>query len=124
MIIVDTSVWIEFLRGHQPFQSDMLALIEERRIAVPDCVFGELLVGARDERERSLLLAYRDNLPVAGGEGLLIRAGLYAGREKLRDRGVGLIDAAILVAAVESGCPVWTLDGKLKCVLPGELVYR
>jgi predicted nucleic acid-binding protein len=123
MIIVDTSVWIEFLRGHPPYQSAMISLLEERRVPALDCIFGELLAGAKSERERSLLLSYRDFLPPLSDDRLFIRAGLHAGREKLKDRGVGLIDAAILVAALETGYPVWTLDGKLKGVMPGELVF-
>jgi len=37
---------------------------------------------------------------------------------------VGLIDACILVAAQETQSSIWTLDKKLKNVLPTDLVFE
>jgi predicted nucleic acid-binding protein len=65
MILVDTSVWVEFLKGHHPYLDQMKQLLEDREILAVEPVFGELLQGARDDRERRVLLDFWENLPKA-----------------------------------------------------------
>jgi predicted nucleic acid-binding protein len=68
MILVDTSAWIEFLRGTGSPICDEVDRLLSRRTAVPDPVVMEVLAGARNERHlhelrgllgRSSLLACR-----------------------------------------------------------------
>ncbi len=51
MILVDTSVWIEFLRGRRTAQADFLARLidEEENICICGMVLTEILQGIRDE---------------------------------------------------------------------------
>ncbi len=51
-LIVDTSVWIEFFRGQADYHDALLPLIEQGKVLALECIFGELLQGARGERER------------------------------------------------------------------------
>lgn len=54
MLVVDSSVWIDFFNGHQSAARQTLRrlLLEgEIRIVVPDLVFFEVLRGFRHERE-------------------------------------------------------------------------
>ena len=61
MILVDTSVWIDYLKGHQSLHTDTLdAGIVDGIVAIGDLIFLEILQGIRDDREyqmtrRSLL---------------------------------------------------------------------
>jgi hypothetical protein len=50
-------------------------------------------------------------------------AGLYAGEKKLFAKGVGLIDAYIVIASLKTNARVWTLDEKLNKVLHPQSVY-
>ncbi len=52
MIVVDTSVWIDFFRDADSWQVDTLAALveEDEGIALTDVVFTELLQGVRDDR--------------------------------------------------------------------------
>ncbi len=125
MILPDTTVWIEFFRGHEPFSTDLAKLLEDGQVVAVAWVFGEILQGTRDEMERATVLSYWENLPraPADSEDAWIQAGILSAEKKLASRGVGLIDAAIWVAARESGARVWTLDKKLERALPLELRF-
>ena len=123
MIIVDTSVWIEFLKGNEPIFRRMQALLENREIIALEPVFGELLQGAKNKRERQVITDYWKNTPRIDESELWIVAGLYAGEKKLFAKGVGLIDAYIVIASLKTNAQIWTLDEKLNKVLQPESVY-
>lgn len=60
MIVVDSSVLISFFRGHQNPAVEQLVRLETEKIPflLPGICFQEVLQGARDEREWSLLEEY------------------------------------------------------------------
>ena len=99
-------------------------LLEDGKALGLECVFGELLQGAKNARERDLILSYWDYLPRANLENVWIEAGRYSGEHKLVSKGVGLIDAVIIIAATRSNAKVWTLDTKLLSVLQEEIVFN
>ena len=117
MILVDTSVWVEFLKGHQPYLDQMQQLLDERQILAVEPVFGELLQGAKDDRERRILLEFWENLPKNQMEEAWVKAGELSSRNKWIDHGIGVVDAVLIISARESKAKVWTLDKKLKSVL-------
>ncbi|HOV64795.1 MAG TPA: PIN domain-containing protein [Spirochaetia bacterium] len=123
MIIIDTSVWIEFLKGGQSYSSAVKVLLEQREVLAVECIFAELLQGAKTDRERTIILSYWNHLPKIEDPGLLIEAGLYSGQTRLLDKGVGLIDALILICALKSGAKIWTLDNKFAKIIPRGFVY-
>lgn len=123
MIIADTSVWIEFLKGNEPVFRRMQTLLENREITALEPVFGELLQGAKNKRERQVITDYWKNTPRIDESELWIVAGLYAGEKKLFAKGVGLIDAFIVIASLKTNAQIWTLDEKLNKVLQPESVY-
>jgi predicted nucleic acid-binding protein len=111
--IPDTSVWVEFLRNREPIHARLKSLLERGEVLGVECVFGELLSGARNGRETAALELYWKSLPKLDEAGLWIEAGKQSASRRLHARGVGLIDAAILAAASRAGAQVWTLDRKL-----------
>ncbi|MDR3170620.1 MAG: hypothetical protein LBU17_03210 [Treponema sp.] len=58
MIILDTSVWIEFLKKHEPYFSIISSLLAQREILAVECVFGELLQGIKTDEEQNIILQY------------------------------------------------------------------
>jgi hypothetical protein len=64
MIIVDTTVWIDFLQGRgTPFEEHLSELIEQAApLALTDLIYCEILQGIRDDRThqetRELLQSY------------------------------------------------------------------
>ena len=51
MIIVDTSIWIEFFKGNTKVFEELKELLEKGNVLGVEWIFGELLQGARDKRE-------------------------------------------------------------------------
>ena len=53
MLVVDTSVWIDFLNGRQSFESDYLAacLADDVPVVLPGLVLAEILAGLKTEAE-------------------------------------------------------------------------
>jgi len=117
MILVDTSVWIEFLKARQPWLSEMTRLLEEQEVLAAEPVFGELLQGALNERESQIILGYWRHLPKGTAKEIWISAGEQSAHYKWFSRGVGLVDAAIIVIARESRARIWTEDKRLKGIL-------
>ena len=122
MILVDTSVWIEFFRGNPAYFQELSRLIEERKIMALGCVFGELLQGARSEREVKIIEQFWAQLLQINEVDVWIQAGKLSFEGKWHSKGVGLIDLAIVVAARKNQCRIWTLDKKLQSALnPSEV---
>jgi hypothetical protein len=111
--IPDTFVWVEFLRNREPVHARLKSLLERGEVLGVECVFGELLSGAWSGRETAVLELYWKSLPKLDEAGIWIEAGKLSASRRLHSRGVGLIDAAILAAAVRAGAEIWTLDRKL-----------
>ena len=124
MIIFDTTVWIEHLRNNQNFFQKTTQLLENREVLAVECVFGELLQGVKNKYEEKIILNYWEHLPKIHYEGILLEAGIYSSENKLIGKGVGLIDTVILLTAIKSNFPLWTLDTKFLKIIPEVLIYQ
>jgi predicted nucleic acid-binding protein len=62
MILVDTSIWIEFFKKKEPIFAVLKNLLENSEVFVPEIVFGELLQGCKSKYEEGILLEYWQNL--------------------------------------------------------------
>jgi len=124
MIILDTSVWIEFLKNNKKFFPEVRKLMEGGEILAVECVFGELLQGVKSKNEKATILTYWKHLPKENRADIIIDAGIYSAENKLLDRGVGLIDAMILIHGIKSNSKIWTLDTKFINVLPEGMKYK
>lgn len=115
MILVDTSVWISFLKKTDPQIVDIIKMYVERsEIYAVSAVFGELLQGVKNKRERDIVNILWENLPKVDEKDLFIRAGNISNKYKLFTKGVGLIDCYILAASADNNMALWTLDKKLQ----------
>ncbi|MFZ0389343.1 MAG: PIN domain-containing protein [Calditrichia bacterium] len=123
MIILDTSVWIEFFKRNNPYFEHVEMLLNKNSVLTFELVFAELLQGAKNERERKILEGYWNNLPKVSVEEIIFRAGMEAGRRKYFSKGIGLIDSAIIQLAKETASTVWSLDKKLDTVLEKDQIY-
>ena len=123
MIILDTSVWIEFLKNNPEYYSKVKDLLENRKVLAIECIFGELLQGANSKREIEVISLYWDNLPKANIKNGWIEAGKYSSINKLTSIGVGIIDSFIIVTARKVNASIWSLDKKLNSLLSKEEKY-
>ena len=58
MIIVDTSIWIDYFNKNEIIFNHMLRLLERGEVYTIDCIFGELLQGCRTNKGILQLLTY------------------------------------------------------------------
>ena len=123
MIILDTSIWIEFLKGNLYYFTIVRQLLENQEVMVVECIFGELLQGAKNKEENEIIKKYWESLPKIKHEGLWIEAGEYSYENNLISKGVGLIDAAIIIAAQSVNAQIWTLDKRLHSILGNDIQY-
>ena len=124
MIILDTTVWIEHLRGNPKFFPQVSKLMENREVLAVECVFGELLQGAKNNFEKDIIFRFWKHSPKEHYENIIIEAGAYSAKNKLLDNGVGLIDAIILMHGIKNNSKIWTLDSKFSKIIPKELRYN
>jgi predicted nucleic acid-binding protein len=64
MILVDTTVWVDFFRGRATPEAETLRLAIERRDGLATCgvILTEILRGVRDDREVALVRHYVQSL--------------------------------------------------------------
>lgn len=123
MIVVDTSVWIEFFKRDSSVFPKLKSFLEKGEILAAEPVFGELMQGAKNRRERDIISNYWNHLPRFSMDGIFFKAGLESGKNRWLDKGMGLIDSSILMYAREQNCKVWTFDKKLLSVLEYDEQY-
>ncbi|HBG05604.1 MAG: hypothetical protein A2075_12750 [Geobacteraceae bacterium GWC2_58_44] len=113
MVLVDTSVWVDFFRNPAAdYNYRLEGLIRgQNRVAICGIVLQEILQGIRDResyqvtRQRLLFLPFFE----AGREVHLLAASLY---RDLRKKGITVpsTDALIAAAAIHHGSPILSGD--------------
>ncbi len=107
MILVDSSVWVDFFRGTATPQAEMLdSLLGSTRLAVGDLIVAEVLQGVRDEREFNLVRKTLDDFTLVELVGKEIA--IQAARNFRTLRGLGVtvrktIDTIIATHCIERG---------------------
>lgn len=113
MILIDTSVWIPYFRGNPTYVSKIRTLLEDQNIATVEWIFAELIQGALSKKEITFLTEYYTALPKLHISTIWLKASLFSQQHKLIHQGIGLIDAAIIVSALNHQKKIWSLDLKL-----------
>ena len=107
MILVDSSVWIDYFRGRPTAQTDLLeGLLDSQELAIGDLILTEVLQGCKLDKEfnEGRRLLSRLDLVVLGGEDVMIEAA--KNYRKLRNLGVtvrGTIDVVLATRCIVSG---------------------
>jgi len=123
-IILDTSIWIEYFKGKEEYFDTCQQFIEKGEIKTIEVIFAELLQGALNKREVKMIKAYYELIPKVEIDQLFMVAGEYSKDEKLIHKGIGLIDACIIVATIRSQSKLWTMDKKIKAFPKEEFLFE
>ena len=115
MIVVDTSVWVDVLRGRPtPQARRCVELIEGGEpVALTDVIFTEVLQGLPSEEEAALVERHLRAFPILRLDGLedfVLAAGLY---RAARLQGVTIrktLDCLIAAPCVRTGAPLLHAD--------------
>jgi predicted nucleic acid-binding protein len=111
VILADTSVWIDHLRG----SDDALRLqLQEIRICIHPFVIAELALGSLKDRLRTV--AELEMLPhVEVAQLAEVRQMIEVHR--LHGKGIGLIDAHLIASTlITAGTQLWTRDKRLRAI--------
>ena len=107
MALVDTSVWVSHLwQGNIGLEK----LLNNGDVFCHPFIIGELACG--NLKNRSEIIALLQTLPttiLAEHEDVIH----FIENNRLMGKGLGYIDVHLLVAALLTGVPLWTLDKKL-----------
>ena len=108
MVLVDTSVWIEHFRSGGV---GLDALLNDGQVVCHPFIVGELACG--NLKNRSVILSLLQELPMA------VRAEdaeiLHCiDHHRLMGKGLGYIDMHLLMSAILTRAPLWTLDRRLR----------
>ncbi len=122
-LILDTSIWIEFFKGKPEYFDTCQQFIEKGEVKTIEIIFAELLQGALNKREVEMIKAYYELIPKIEIDQLFIEAGEYSKNQKLLNKGIGLINACIITATIQSNSRLWTLDKKIKAFLNKEYLF-
>ncbi|MEX1246363.1 MAG: PIN domain-containing protein [Thermoanaerobaculia bacterium] len=123
--LVDTSAWVDFLRGERAAVARVGDLLGEGGATICGPIAAEVLSGARTSAEYTLLRELAEGLDwVAEPGSLWPRVADY--RFALARSGfrAGLIDLAIAATAFDAGLPLVTRDRgfeRIRTVVPIEL---
>ncbi|MFN0185704.1 MAG: PIN domain nuclease [Aquabacterium sp.] len=105
MVVVDSSVWIDFFNGTDtPATGTLAGLLQagELRLVVPDLVLFEVLRGFRLEREHRQALALLESLDVESTGGMALA--LEASRHYRALRAIGYTVRSAVDVLVASFC--------------------
>ncbi len=108
MILVDSSVWIDHLRGNC---AKLAGLLDGGSVLTHPFIIGELAMGSL--RQRDVILNALQDLPqaVVAGDGETLA---YIDRQKLFGLGIGYVDAHLLASVrLTPGGSLWTRDKRL-----------
>ncbi|MBV8371725.1 MAG: PIN domain-containing protein [Candidatus Eremiobacteraeota bacterium] len=107
MVLVDTSVWIEYLKhGH----GELGALLEDDLVLTHPFVLGELACGNLHQRARILNdLATLPSVSIAHHDEVI----RLVERRRIYGKGVGWVDAHLIASALISHCRLYTSDRRL-----------
>jgi predicted nucleic acid-binding protein len=125
MILVDTSIWVEFLKQSADFTNEMVSLLESKKVIAFEPVFSELIYGSRSKKEKSVILSYWNVLPrIKMVEGSFLESADFANSNNYQNLGIGLIDALLAKATIDNNCLIWTLDKKILNNIENRFIYK
>jgi predicted nucleic acid-binding protein len=129
LVIIDTSIWIEYLRGADAELGVRIEkLIHSDEAIITGLILGELLCGARDNDEFVTLGRVLDGLHCLTDDKEVYReAANLAWQLRAQGIRVPLSDLSIAAQSLRSGAPIMTRDGHFQLIesaLGKELVWK
>lgn len=110
MVLADTSVWIRFLAGRQPYLAELGRLLSLGEVAGHEFVYGELLIGDRGGRKQALAAFEQMHQARTLRHDEVVA---FVRRRDFHGRGVSWIDIHLLASALVERFTLWTADGPL-----------
>lgn len=123
-VIVDTSVFIEFLKGNEQYGSEITRLLEKNRVFSTGIIIAELMQGLKNLKEEQYLAELITAVNIVEiATDLWVETGTIS--LSLRRKGINLplTDVAIAALAIEHNLQIFTLDKHFE-LIPGIELYK
>jgi predicted nucleic acid-binding protein len=125
MILVDTSVWIEYFKQNGEYADHLKDLLERKAVITMEPIFSELLYGVSNRQEYEVVLSFWLLLPkIEFTEGSLIEAASMARQRNYHLMGIGVLDAAIIRSTEAGDHRLWTLNSRINEHIRQPLIYH
>lgn len=126
-VLVDSSVWVDFLNGHPSVESDALAALIDGEDDPCTCgiVVSEVFQGLRRDKGRDRLERLFRELTLLEPSGIDIYLRAAEVFRALRRRGVTIrstIDCVFAAIAEENGCQVLARDRDITAIIDSGIV--
>jgi len=108
MVLVDTSVWIDFLRNGN---KKLKTLLSEGQVFIHPLIVGELSCGNIKNRVQFLNLLNDLTILTETTHSEVLN---FIENNRIYGKGVGYFDLHILCSSIISNVPLWTLDKRLE----------
>ncbi|MCE2439671.1 MAG: VapC toxin family PIN domain ribonuclease [Candidatus Latescibacteria bacterium] len=108
MVLVDTPIWVSFLRSGN---GKLKALLREAKVACHPLIVGELACGKLANRMEFLTLLQTLPQAFTASQREVLH---FIDHHRLSAAGIGLIDAHLMASARLSDLPLWTSEGRLR----------
>lgn len=118
MVIIDTDVLIEYLRG-SPAAKDWLTTLDDEAFGIPGVVAMELLIGCRNQSELQQVQRFLNSFTITWPEASEFE---HSYRLLLAHRlsiGLSIPDALIAAMALSRGARLYTFNLKHFQIIPG-----
>jgi predicted nucleic acid-binding protein len=120
--LLDTDLWIDFLRG-LPNAVDFVEQLPDI-VCISAVSVAELYAGVREGKEREILGDLLTSLKIISLDDVGAAHGGLIRRDFGKSHGVGLSDALIAATALQHDCQLFTLNVKHYPALPKAQVTR
>ena len=111
MILVDSSVWIDYFRGLATPQTDRLdGLLAVRPLAIGDIILVEVLQGFASEADFALALDLMGSLDLVQIDGRAVAVQATQNYRTLRVRGITIRKTLIATRCIQDGLPLLYSD--------------
>jgi len=108
VILIDTSIWVDFIRAGDPSLS---SLLNDAKVLIHPFVIGELAVGNLGDRERILSELKTLSFTALATDSEVLE---IIDRHRLYGLGIGYVDCHLLAGVtLTSGASFWTRDKRL-----------
>jgi predicted nucleic acid-binding protein len=116
--LIDTSVWVEFLRGGKPaIKKRLEKLLDENRAAISGIILAELLTGINNEKDQDFIEESFLGLPfLEMNRDIFALAGKMGATLRKKGITMPLSDLLIAAQAKAHGLTVLTLDNHFQAL--------
>jgi predicted nucleic acid-binding protein len=117
MILVDTSVWIDYFNGRETDQTKILDELNEDDVCITDIIFTEVLQGIREEKEYLKIKTILESFHCKSSKSILTYLEAAKIFRKCRSQGLTIrstIDCIISSIALENNISLLTSDKDFK----------